>query len=501
MPYNFPNNYMQMPMGFEYQQNNPKYPQYPYNPYEYYNYYYPPPNIHHHHQRSHNRDFNSHSNSNSHSHSNSQKTHFTKKFSQKSNNQFTNQDGPFQKQTDNLNQKKIKKTNPQKDKREKTSDVTSSTTPDFQGYNFHRNLLRGIHECGYEKPSPIQEQAIPLILKGYDVVARAKNGTGKTATFAIGVLQKIERNYLTQALILAPTRELASQIGLVVEGLSEYMDVKSYVCIGGTDVEKDKEMLRKGQNIIVGTPGRVIHMIIDEHLKTENIKMLIMDEADELLSRGFKDQIYQIFQELPKDVQVLLFSATMPRDVLEVTKKFMRDPAKILVKKEELTLQGITQFYVDVRQANWKFGTLCDLYKTISVTQCLIFCNKKEDVEDIAKQMLEKDFVVYKMHGEMEPREREQIMRMFRKGKARVLITTDLLSRGIDVQQVSLVINYDLPQKKESYIHRIGRSGRFGRKGVAINFVTEEDFSILKDIQTFYSTQIEEMPGNIADYL
>ncbi|KAJ5069852.1 eukaryotic initiation factor 4a-ii [Anaeramoeba ignava] len=179
----------------------------------------------------------------------------------------------------------------------------------------------------------------------------------------------------------------------------------------------------------------------------------------------------------------------------------MRDPAKILVKKEELTLQGITQFYVDVRQANWKFGTICDLYKTISVTQCLIFCNKKEDVEDIAKQMLEKDFVVYKMHGETEPREREQIIRMFRKGKARVLITTDLLSRGIDVGDIRLVINYDLPQKKESYIHRIGRSGRFGIKPVAINFVTEEDFSILKDIQTFYSTQIEEMPGNIADYL
>ncbi|KAJ5069850.1 eukaryotic initiation factor 4a-ii [Anaeramoeba ignava] len=371
----------------------------------------------------------------------------------------------------------------------------------FDKMGLKEELSRGIYGYGYEEPSIIQQKGIQPIIEGRDVIGQAQSGTGKTATFAIGVLQKIERNYLTQALILAPTRELASQIGLVVEGLSEYMDVKSYVCIGGTDVEKDKEMLRKGQNIIVGTPGRVIHMIIDEHLKTENIKMLIMDEADELLSRGFKDQIYQIFQELPKDVQVLLFSATMPRDVLEVTKKFMRDPAKILVKKEELTLQGITQFYVDVRQANWKFGTLCDLYKTISVTQCLIFCNKKEDVEDIAKQMLEKDFVVYKMHGEMEPREREQIMRMFRKGKARVLITTDLLSRGIDVQQVSLVINYDLPQKKESYIHRIGRSGRFGRKGVAINFVTEEDFSILKDIQTFYSTQIEEMPGNIADYL
>ncbi|KAJ5069851.1 eukaryotic initiation factor 4a-11 [Anaeramoeba ignava] len=183
----------------------------------------------------------------------------------------------------------------------------------FDKMGLKEGLSRGIYGYWYEEPSIIQQKGIQPIIEGRDVIGQAQPGTGKTTTFAIGVLQKIERNYLTQALILAPTRELASQIGLVVEGLSEYMDVKSYVCIGGTDVEKDKEMLRKGQNIIVGTPRRVIHMIIDEHLKTENIKMLIMDEADELLSRGFKDQIYQIFQELPKDVQVLLFSATIPR--------------------------------------------------------------------------------------------------------------------------------------------------------------------------------------------
>jgi translation initiation factor 4A len=242
-------------------------------------------------------------------------------------------------------------------------------------------------------------------------------------------------------------------------------------------------------------------MIQRHSLRTNAIKMFVLDEADEMLSRGFKDQIYDVFKYMPEDIQVILLSATMPVEVLEVTRRFMRDPIRILVKKEELTLEGIRQFYVMVEKEEWKFDTLCDLYDTVNVTQAVIFCNTRRKVDWLTQQMTLKKFTVSSMHGDMEQQERDLIMREFRSGSSRVLITTDLLARGIDVQQVSLVINYDLPGNRENYIHRIGRSGRFGRKGVAINFVAEEDKRVMKDIESFYNTNIEEMPMNIADLL
>jgi len=226
--------------------------------------------------------------------------------------------------------------------------------------------------------------------------------------------------------------------------------------------------------------------------------MLVIDEADEMLSRGFKDQIYEIFQQLPEEIQVLLFSATMPTEVLEITDKFMRKPIKILVKKESLTLEGIKQFFVSVEKDEFKFETLCDLYKTLSINQCVIFCNSKKRVDILSEGLLKKDFVVSSIHGEMPSEQRDQIMKEFRDGASRILITTDLLARGIDVHHVSLVINYDLPRQRESYLHRIGRSGRYGRKGVAINFVTQKDVRDLKELEKFYDTQIEEMPEDIA---
>lgn len=220
-----------------------------------------------------------------------------------------------------------------------------------------------------------------------------------------------------------------------------------------------------------------------------------------MLSRGFKEQIYDVFKNLPGNVQVVLLSATMPPEVLEVTKSFMRDPIRILVKKEELTLEGIRQFYINVEKEEWKFDTLCDLYQTLSIAQSIIFCNTRRKVDFLTKQMSAKDHTVSSMHADMDQRERETIMREFRSGSSRVLITTDLLARGIDVQQVSLVINYDLPNNRENYIHRIGRGGRFGRKGCALNFVTKDDFRLLKDIEQYYNTKIEEMPTDIANLL
>ncbi|KAG0234244.1 translation initiation factor eIF4A [Mortierella sp. GBA43] len=372
----------------------------------------------------------------------------------------------------------------------------------FDNMDLNPELLRGIYAYGFERPSAIQQRAILPVIKGHDVIAQAQSGTGKTATFSISALQKLDPNIKQcQALILAPTRELAQQIQKVVIALGDFMKVTCHACIGGTNVREDMNKLKEGVNVVVGTPGRVFDMINRGALGTTDIKMFILDEADEMLSRGFKDQIYDVFQRLPASTQVVLLSATMPADVMEVTKKFMREPVRILVKKDELTLEGIKQFYVAVEKEEWKLDTLCDLYETVTITQAVIFCNTRRKVDWLTEKLTAREFTVSAMHGDMEQGQREVIMKEFRSGSSRVLIATDLLARGIDVQQVSLVINYDLPANKENYIHRIGRGGRFGRKGVAINFVTSEDVRMLREIEQFYSTQISEMPMNVADLI
>jgi len=346
----------------------------------------------------------------------------------------------------------------------------------FDDMSLKEELLRGIYAYGFEKPSAIQQRAIVPCIKGMDVIAQAQSGTGKTATFSIAILEKIDTGLREcQALLLAPTRELAQQIQKVVMSLGDYMGAQCHACIGGTSVREDMRKLDQGQHIVVGTPGRVFDMISRKVLRTHDIKQFVLDEADEMLSRGFKDQIYDVFRHLNQEIQVILLSATMPQEVLEVTTRFMREPVRILVKKEELTLEGIRQFYISVEREEWKLDTLCDLYETLTITQAVIFCNTRRKVDWLTEKMHQRDFTVSAMHGDMDQKERDVIMREFRSGSSRVLITTDLLARGIDVQQVSLVINYDLPTNRENYIHRIGRGGRFGRKGVAINFVTDED--------------------------
>lgn len=373
----------------------------------------------------------------------------------------------------------------------------------FDDMNLKEALLRGIYAYGFEKPSAIQQRAIIPCCRGRDVIAQAQSGTGKTATFAVSILQNIDLSVKEcQALVLAPTRELAQQIQKVILALGDYLNVKCHACIGGTNIKEDMIKLRSKQNqVVVGTPGRVSDMIERRCLETDDIKIFVLDESDEMLSRGFKDQIYKVFRKLPNDVQVILLSATMPEEVLEVTKSFMRDAVRILVKKEELTLEGIRQFYIGVEKEEWKLETLYDLYDTLTITQAVIFVNTRRKVDWLTEKMLSKDFTVSSVHGDMQQKERDTIMKEFRSGSSRVLITTDLLARGIDVQQVSLVINYDLPSNRENYIHRIGRGGRFGRKGVAINFVTKEDERIMRDIETFYNTTVDEMPMNVADLI
>lgn len=377
------------------------------------------------------------------------------------------------------------------------------TYESFEDLDLKENLLRGIYSCGYEKPSVIQQKAIKPFIDGGDLIAQAQSGTGKTATFSIGTLQRIDESKGTQAIIISHTRELAEQIYGVIKSIGQYLNYNIMKLSGGTSVNQNMEDLRRYRpHIIIATPGRLLDMLNKRLIDYRDLQNLVVDEADELLSSGFVNQIHDIFRYFRDiDVSVALFSATMPNDFFTITMKIMRNPKKILVKKDELTLEGIKQFYVNVERNEYKFDVLCDLYDVISVAQSIIYCNSKRMVNDIAYKLRNKNFTVASIHSDMQQNERNQIIKDFRNGESRILLSTDLLSRGIDVQQVSIVINYDIPFNIDNYIHRIGRSGRFGRKGVAINLITFTDISKLHDIEKYYSTQIEELPEKFTDFI
>jgi len=369
----------------------------------------------------------------------------------------------------------------------------------FEDLDLKENLLRGIFALGFEKPSIIQQKAImPVIIKR-DIIGQAQSGTGKTATYSIGILQRIdETKQQTQAIILTHTRELATQVNNVITDLSKFMGIKTCMCIGGTMIRDNISELNANPHVVIGTPGRVLDMINKKALNTRDLKLMVIDEADEMLSKIFLNQIYDIFRFLPNDIQVCLFSATMTPEFFNLTKSFMRNPIKILVKTDELTLEGIKQYFINVERNDFKYDVLCDLYESFSITQSMIYCNSRKIVEDLSRRLVENNFAISSIHGDMSQEERNRIMEEFRTGQSRVLISTDLLSRGIDVQQVSIVINFDVPNNIESYLHRIGRSGRFGRKGLAINFVTYYDIKNLHEIEKHYSTEIVEMPGDLT---
>lgn len=373
----------------------------------------------------------------------------------------------------------------------------------FDDFNLKENLLRGIYAYGFEKPSIIQQKGIMPVIKGNDVIEQAQSGTGKTATFSISLLQRIDENSKNiQGIVLSPTRELAIQIHKVIENLSSYMDITVLCLIGGSSVRDSIDSIKNGAHIIVGTPGRVYDMLNRKIINPLFVKMLILDEADEILSFGFKDQIYNIFQCLNNDMQVCLFSATMSDEIYEITKNFMNNPYTISVKNEELTLEGIKQYYVLVEKNDYKYDTLCDLFNVLSISQSIIYCNTIKRVDWLCDKMLNDNFAVSKIHGEMSQTDRNNVMENFRCGSSRVLIASNIISRGIDVQQVSVVVNYDMVNTKKdihSYIHKIGRGSRHGRKSIAINLVTNKDYYSLKDIEKYYSTQINELPANIGE--
>ena len=375
--------------------------------------------------------------------------------------------------------------------------MESQDAKNWDELNLKDELLRGIYSHGFESPSPIQARAIGPITSEKDVIAQAQSGTGKTGTFSISCLQRIdETKKETQGLIMAPTRELAIQIHKVIVELGDFLNVNIKLLIGGTSMDVDIKDLEHKPHILVGTPGRVHDLIRRKKINSKTIKIMILDEADEMLSSGFKEQVYNIFQFLSNNVQLCLFSATLPLEIQNLTEKFMRDPVKILVKTEAITLEGISQYFVAIENDNAKYETLKDLFAVLSLSQCIIYCNSIKRVTDLSEALIKDGFPVGCIHSGMEKDDRLTSYQEFVNGKTRVLISSNLTARGLDVQQVSKVINFDLPKDIHTYIHRIGRSGRWGRKGMGINFVTRRDVRKMKEIEQYYDTQINELPAS-----
>ena len=455
--------------------------------------------------------------------SNNYKNNYSNNYS--NNNSFINNDNEYNKTYDDE----------LKNKEYTESELEDIQIPitSFEDLDIDNNIIRGIYSHGFEQPSAIQCKAIKPFLSGKDVIAQAQSGMGKTGAFCIGTLGRINpENNAIQAIILSHTRELAIQTENVFNIIGKYTKTRLCLCVKGINIQDNINNLtgKNGKNkphIIIGTPGRVLDMLNRKYddgnfiINVMNLRTIIIDEADEILSTtthmgnnkyvnqdsenqnniGFKEQTYKIFKSIPKDIQVCLFSATMNQDFFEMTEKFMRNPINVLVKSEELTLEGIKQYYINVEHYKYKFDTLCELYGLVTINQSMIYCNSLKSVEYLTRNLKNNNFMVSYIHGKMSPIEREETMKDFRNGKSRVLVSTDLLSRGIDVQQVSVVINYDIPSNIQSYLHRIGRSGRYGRKGVAINFMTSYDEYKMKEIENYYQTQISPLPADINNLL
>lgn len=385
---------------------------------------------------------------------------------------------------------------PKKDTRPQTEDVLNTKGNTFEDFCLKRELLMGIFEAGFEKPSPIQEEAIPVAITGRDILARAKNGTGKTAAFVIPTLERIKPKLnKIQALIMVPTRELALQTSQVVRTLSKYCNISCMVTTGGTNLRDDILRLNDTVHVLVGTPGRVLDLVSRKIADLSSCQLFIMDEADKMLSRDFKTIIEQILIFLPKNHQSLLFSATFPLTVKEFMVKHLNKPYEINLM-EELTLKGITQYYAFVEERQ-KLHCLNTLFSKLQINQAIIFCNSTNRVELLAKKITDLGYSCYYSHARMKQEERNKVFHEFRQGKVRTLVCSDLLTRGIDIQAVNVVINFDFPKTAETYLHRIGRSGRFGHLGLAINLINWNDRFNLYKIEQELGTEIAAIPATI----
>jgi superfamily II DNA/RNA helicase len=381
--------------------------------------------------------------------------------------------------------------------------VKNELNVSFDDMNLKSSLLEGIYLYGFKKPSLIQIKGIKSLNTGKDCILQSQSGTGKTATYLLGVMNRIEENNKLQGIIITPTRELSEQVFNVAKKISKKSNIKICLCVGGTNIYHNKQNLKKS-NLVIGTIGRIHHLTDENRINFHTLKFLVLDEADDILSDGISKKLRNIFDKLNDTTQLCLISATLSSSVFQASKKMMHDPIKVLLKKNEIVVELISQFYLDVELEEYKFDVLLDLYNLISTSQVIIFCNTIRKVNWLTENLKKNNFSITSIHGKMTQEERNEIVNDFRIGKTRLLLTTDLLSRGIDIPQVNLVVNYDLPQNKETYIHRIGRCGRFGKKGISISMVKMEDsgdVKCLNRMKNFYDIDINEMPDNIGEYI
>jgi superfamily II DNA/RNA helicase len=374
----------------------------------------------------------------------------------------------------------------------------------FEDLHLKDALLRGIFAYGWERPSFIQQQGIPIILQDRDVIMQAQSGLGKTGTFAVAMLQKIDESVPTiQGVIILNTRELADQVHRVIQSIGDYMKLNFVKCVGKTRVE-GKLQYDDRATVLIGTPGKICTVLerrMIQHQKID-IKLLVVDEFDKTLEVDFIPTIKEIFGYTNDTTKVVLSSATMNEAVLEISRNFMRNPKIISVKDEDISLEGILQYHIKCEREEWKFDTIVDLYKSLVIAQSIIFVNSKRKCDQLEDMFRDRDFTIKSIHGGMEQADRDEIMTEFRGGKIRILLSTDLTARGIDVPSVSLVINYDLPMDKSQYIHRVGRTGRYGKKGFAINLIGHRnEVTQLRAIEECYHVIIPELPSNFKNII
>jgi len=385
---------------------------------------------------------------------------------------------------------------PPKDARKKTTDVTDTKGNEFEDFCLKRELLMGIFEKGWEKPSPIQEASIPIALSGRDILARAKNGTGKTGAYSIPLLEQIDASKdVIQGMIVVPTRELALQTSQIAIELSKHLGIKVMVTTGGTNLKDDIMRIYEKVHLVVATPGRILDLMEKQVANMSKCRMLVLDEADKLLSQDFKGMLDKVISFLPRERQILLYSATFPLTVESFMRKHLKEPYEINLM-DELTLKGITQYYAFVQERQ-KVHCLNTLFSKLQINQSIIFCNSTQRVELLAKKITELGYSCYYIHAKMAQAHRNRVFHDFRAGLCRNLVCSDLFTRGIDIQAVNVVINFDFPKMAETYLHRIGRSGRFGHLGVAINLITYDDRFALHRIEQELGTEIKPIPRDI----
>ncbi len=362
----------------------------------------------------------------------------------------------------------------------------------FQELNLSNEVLRAISDMGFEEMSPIQAQAIPYLLKGVDVIGQAQTGTGKTAAFGIPIVEQVDpTNPAVQALVLCPTRELSIQVAEEIAKLTKYKKgVRAMPIYGGQPIDRQIRALKKGVNVVIGTPGRVIDHINRRTLKIGGVKMFVLDEADEMFDMGFRDDIERVINEVPEERQTTFFSATMAKEIMSFAKTYQKDPHIVRVVQKEMTVPKVDQFYYDLKHhmKNEILSRVLDIYNP---RLAIVFCNTKRMVDELTEILQSKGYLADGLHGDLKQSQRDQVMNKFRKGTIDILLATDVAARGLDVDDVDLVINYDLPQDDEYYVHRIGRTARAGREGTAINFVTGRDSYRLRDIQKYTKTRIQ----------